>query len=431
MHAPRRPPNEEPAARHLLVVGGGPAGFFGAIRAKEVDPDLRVDILEASERPLGKVAISGGGRCNLTHACLDPARLVQFYPRGQRALRGVFARFGPEHTLAWFRAHGVPLVTEEDGRVFPASHDARSIVECLVETARRAGIGFHARQGVSACEARETGFLLRTRDRVWTAEHVLLATGSSRGGFELSASLGHGLVPPVPSLFTFRIKDERLQGLAGVSVPRVVGHLKVGDRSVGPQEGALLVTHWGLSGPVVLRLSAWGARELHASGYKGELRIDLLPGTSQEALREGLRAQKDETPKRVAWNESPVPLPRRLWQALVGAAGVGAEAPWGHVPQATLNRLAETLKRLSFRVEGKGPFKEEFVTAGGVPLDEVDLRTMESRVRPGLFLAGEILDIDAVTGGFNLQNAWSSGFIAGEAVGLSHRRPEGSTHQAR
>lgn len=402
--------------RRLVVVGGGAAGFFAAIRAREQDPELRVDILEASSRPLAKVAISGGGRCNVTHACFDVTRLVGFYPRGYRALRGVFGRFGPQDTVAWFQARGVPLVAEDDGRMFPATHDARTIVDCLVDAAREAGAALHLGQGVRACERGEGGFRVRTRATTWEADYVLLATGSSPQGHACATSLGHALVEPVPSLFTFEVRDARLEGLAGVSLPRVVGRLSTGNGPSVQQEGALLVTHWGLSGPLVLRLSAWGARDLHESGYRADLRLDLAPDMPQERLRETLLRQKASTPRRQVGHEVPLPLPRRLWQALVEAEGILVTATWGQVPQAALNRLAERLKQAIFRVEGKGPFKEEFVTAGGVPLGEVDLRTMQSRVCPGLYLAGEILDVDALTGGFNFQHAWSSGWIAGDAV---------------
>jgi predicted Rossmann fold flavoprotein len=358
------------------------------------------------------VLVSGGGRCNVTHACFDVERLTGFYPRGGNALRGVFSRFGPADTIRWFEARGVPLKTEADGRMFPVSDDARTIVDCLLEGARRSRVRVEVKRPVERVMKRRRGFDL---DGL-AADRVILASGGTRSGYGIAAGLGHAIVPPVPSLFTFKILDPRLDGLAGVSVSVARARLEVeGHRPVGG-EGPLLITHWGLSGPLVLRLSAWGARALHASGYRGTLLVDLVPSRSQEQVRSELLSRKARGGRKHIANEPAFDLPKRLWQRIVEAVDIPPERVWSEAPQKGLNRLAEMLKRARFEVAGKGAFKEEFVTAGGVPLDEIDLRSMQSRVCPGLWLAGEILDVDALTGGFNFQNAWSTGWIAGGAA---------------
>lgn len=394
------------------MVGGGAAGFFAAIRAREVNPRLEVTILEAHSRPLGKVKISGGGRCNVTHHCFDAAQLVAYYPRGSAALRGVFSRFGPRETVAWFEARGVKIKTEADGRMFPVTDDSQTIIDCLLDTARRAGVRLETRRTVTALKRSAGGFELDGE----RADRVVLATGGTPTGHALAAMAGHTLVAPVPSLFTFKLKDPRIDGLAGVSVPWVKGRLEVdGERAV-VQEGPLLVTHWGLSGPVVLRLSAWGARALHGAGYRAVLLLDLVPTLDFESIRERLLARKRAGDRKQIGTEPAVELPRRLWQRLVEGCDLDAQRPWREAQQKGLNRLAEMLKRARFEVAGKGQFKEEFVTAGGVPLREMDMKTMQSRLAPGLFVVGELLDVDALTGGFNFQNAWSTGWIAGEAA---------------
>jgi predicted Rossmann fold flavoprotein len=385
----------------LVVVGGGAAGVFAAITAREANRRLDVTVLESLPQLLSKVKISGGGRCNVTHHCFDVDRLVTFYPRGGRELRGVFRRFGPSDVVRWFTKRGVALKTEDDGRMFPVSDESQTIIDCLLQAASRARVALRTR--VKAVD-------------LPAADFVLLASGSSPSGYRLAASCGHSLVAPVPSLFTFNVSDERLGGLAGVSMPSVRGRLSVGNQPAVVQDGPLLITHWGLSGPVVLRLSAWGARPLHASQYHGQLWIDFFPALQQDEVRARLLAQKQATPRKLAVNEGPLPMPKRLWERLLAHDGIEARQAWGDVSKATLGRLAESLKRSTFEVRGKGVFKDEFVTAGGVPLAEVDLKTMQSKKRAGLYLAGEILDVDALTGGFNFQNAWSTGWIAGTAI---------------
>lgn len=396
----------------LVVVGGGAAGIFAAIRAREVNPRLEVIVLEASSRPLGKVRISGGGRCNVTHACFDVDRLVESYPRGGGALRGLFRRFGPRETVAWFEARGARLKTESDGRMFPVTDDAATIVEALLRRAQQVGVRIELGRAVKRVAREHKRFLV---DDV-VADQVILATGGAKAGFELAAGCGLEVVPPVPSLFTFKVKDPRLEGLAGVSVAHVRGALEVEGRPTVTQEGPLLVTHWGLSGPVVLRLSAWGARLLAETGYRARLRLDLLPDMSQDEVRACLQARKARGDRKHVGNEPALALSRRLWQRLVEACAIPLDRAWAEVPGAGLNRLAEMGKRAVFEVAGKAAFKEEFVTAGGVALSALDLRTMACRDVAGLYCVGELIDVDAVTGGFNFQNAWSTGWIAGEAA---------------
>ncbi len=402
--------------KRLIVVGGGAAGFFGAIRAKEMNPQLEVLLLESAVKPLGKVKISGGGRCNVTHACFDVGRLVQYYPRGQRELKGVFSRFGPQETVDWFESHGVRLKTESDGRIFPVTDNSQTIIDCLLGVAQSVGVKIQVKTPVQAILKTNVGYDVITSHQRFQADAILLATGSSRKAYEWTTSLGHTVIEPVPSLFTFNIQDEKLQNLAGISFPSVKGVLEVPGEKAIIQEGPLLITHWGLSGPVVLKLSAWGARVLYHSQYQGKFIVDFSPEIDQESLRQNLIAQKAKTPKRYIENECPLTLPKRFWQSLLVTEEIVPETQWGDVPQKTLNRLSETLKRCVFEIHGKGVFKEEFVTAGGVSLKEIDLKTMESRLAPGLYLAGEIIDVDGLTGGFNFQNAWSTGWIAGESA---------------
>lgn len=386
----------------VIVVGGGAAGFFAALRAAELHPDWRVTILESAAKPLGKVRISGGGRCNVTHDCPELSRLVTHYPRGGKQLRPVLARFGCPDTRRWFEERGVPLKVEADGRVFPVSDNSQTIIDCLTNEARRLKVEVVTRTPVSHLEQ---GFTVEGRP----ADRVILACGSSPAGYRMAQKMGHSLIPPVPSLFTFSIADERLDGLQGISLPKVKATL--GDIT---QEGPLLITHWGLSGPAVLKLSAWGARELADRSYQADLRVDMLPEMKDEELRQRLLGGK--TSNKQIGAVSPIPFPKRLWERWVACAGIDPKKPYSEVPDKALNKLTEAIKRAPFVIQGKGVFKEEFVTAGGVPLNEVDLDTMQSRKCPGLYLAGEILDVDGVTGGFNFQSAWATGWVAGSSV---------------
>ena len=407
----------------LVVVGGGAAGFFAAIRAAREAPGARVLLLEATRTPLQKVRISGGGRCNVTHHQFDPAALVKRYPRGAKELRGVLSKFGPRETMAWFEARGVKLKVEEDGRVFPTTDDSETVVRALLDEAARAGVEVRTGDTVKEAAPAEGGLRVVLKGgEALDAAALLLATGSNPQGLALARRLGHTVVPGVPSLFTFEVKDPRLEGLAGVSVERVRAKARLPDGSAFEQEGPLLVTHWGLSAHAVLRLSAWGARAFHASGYRGTLVVDWAPDVREDELRRRAEAMRADRPRGTVGAHPLVPeLPRRLWERLVEAAGGDVEMRWAEVPNRGVQKLVEELKRGAFPIQGKGPFREEFVTAGGVERKEVDWRTMESRLVPGLFFAGEVLDVDALTGGFNLQNAWSTGWLAGGGMAARAR----------
>jgi len=404
----------------IVVIGAGASGFFGAIAAAESNPNAQVTLFEAGPTVLAKVKISGGGRCNVTHACYDAAALVQHYPRGGKALRGVFTRFQPRDTVAWFTDRGVMLKTEPDGRLFPESDDSQTIIDCLNSSAAIAGVKIKTQAAVKKIIRQDHGFTLVFRnDETLECDRVLLATGSSAVGHQIAKDLGHTLEQSVPSLFTFNIRDPRLTDLPGVSVP--MAKLKLNGLELGTkleQSGPLLVTHWGLSGPAVLKLSAWGARLLHQINYQAQLNINWLPNTNPETLKDSLIKVKSQLARKTVAAQCPVLLPRRLWESLTIAAGISPEMRWSDLSKPMLNLLLQELLNGTYQISGKGVFKEEFVTCGGVNLKEVDFKTMESRICPGLYFSGEVLDIDGVTGGFNFQSAWSTGWIAGNAMVL-------------
>jgi predicted Rossmann fold flavoprotein len=400
----------------VIVVGGGPAGFFAAIRCAELNPKLRVLIIEKASQTLGKVIISGGGRCNVTHACFEPAQLITYYPRGGIELRGAFSRFQPGDTVKWFESRGVKLKTEADGRMFPVTDDSRTIANCLRESARRAKVRVELRTSLLKVEKTSRGgFRLEVRNEAKVSylqtRKLLIATGSDRKTLDTVKALGHSLIDPVPSLFTFNIKDKRIDGLAGVSVENAT--LKMDAIT---SHGALLVTHWGLSGPAVLRLSAWGARELFEKNYHAKLIVNWLDDYSLDKALDILQRNKDwkeNVRKKVSTNPAFSQIPLSLWKQLVHFIG---DKNWGDVSKIELRKLANELTAGEFEIHGKGQFKEEFVTCGGVRLREVDFQSMESRLMPGLHFAGEVLDIDGVTGGFNFQAAWTTGWHAGQAM---------------
>lgn len=376
-------------------------------------------LLEAAREPLGKVRISGGGRCNVTHACFDPAVLVQHYPRGGKALRGAFTRFQPQDTVAWFRRRGVVLKTEADGRMFPTTDDSATIVDCLMRAAAAAGVQVKTGAAVTAVQRDEQGFGVQLRTgEMLRGDRLLLATGSSPQGHRIAQELGHTLEPPVPSLFTFNVPEPGLRALAGVSVESAQVMVKCPDQKPLTQTGPLLVTHWGLSGPAVLKLSAWGARALHDCGYRAIAQIHWLPAQSPDSLRQVLQQTKTDWGKRVIRAAAPpeISLPRRLWNYLGDRAQISPDQRWADLSKTQINRLLQELTQSQHAISGKGVFKEEFVTCGGVSLKQVDFKTMESRLCPGLYFAGEILDIDGVTGGFNFQSAWTTGWLAGRAI---------------
>lgn len=400
----------------VVVVGGGPAGFFAAIRCAELNPQLRVLILEKASQTLGKVLISGGGRCNVTHACFDPSKLIAFYPRGRNELRGAFSRFQPADTVKWFESRGVKLKTESDGRIFPVTDSSETIANCLREAAQKAGVKIQVGAGLLGVEKISMGrFRLKVRSEAQAVEietkKLLFATGSDRKSLQIVQSLGHTVIDPVPSLFTFNIKDKRIDGLAGVSVEDVT--LKMDSITT---RGAALITHWGLSGPAVLRCSAWGARILYEKKYASSLTINWLsdykPAAALEVLQRN-KEWKENARKKVSASPAFSQIPLRLWKQLTYFIG---EKNWADVSKAELQKLAQELTAGEFQITGKGQFKEEFVTCGGVSLKEVDFKTMQSRIVDNLYFAGEVLDIDGITGGFNFQSSWTTGWIAGNAL---------------
>jgi predicted Rossmann fold flavoprotein len=400
----------------VIIAGGGPAGFFAAIRCAESNPQLRVLIIEKSSQTLGKVLISGGGRCNVTHACFDPAQLITNYPRGGRALRGAFTRFQPADTVKWFEERGAKLKTESDGRMFPVTDSAKTIADILLFEAKHAGVKVHV--GTTMLKAEKSprgGFRLEVRKDTEVfhlqTKGLLIATGSDSKTREIVKSLGHSIEEPVPSLFTFNVKDKRIEGLAGVSVENVT--LKMDALT---QRGPMLITHWGLSGPAVLRLSAWGARILFEKKYRSTLTVNWLGEYKLDSALEVLQRNKDwheNARKKVAAQPAFSQIPVRLWKQLTQFIG---DKNWGDVSKAELRKLAEELTAGQFMIQGKGQFKEEFVTCGGVKLNEVDFKTMQSQIVEGLFFAGEVLDIDGITGGFNFQSSWTTGWLAGNAM---------------
>lgn len=399
----------------ILVVGGGAAGFFGAIALAENNPTKKVILVEKNRQLLSKVRISGGGRCNVTHSCFDPAVLVKNYPRGHQALRGPFSRFQPLDTIQWFKERGVELKTEADGRMFPVTDDSETIIQCLLRSANKAGVEIRAECGLEEIIPQsEGGFLVKlTNNQEMLCECILIATGSSPKIYDCLAKLGHRIVPAVPSLFTFNTPGSPLLELAGISVSKV--HVKIADTNL-EQTGPLLITHWGLSGPAILKLSAWGARILHDMKYQAQVIINWLPDFSLEELIEKIQTFKTVNPAKQISTESPIELPKNLWKKLTTIAQISPEMRWSYLSKNQLNTLLDTLQKNAFQIQGKSTYKEEFVTCGGIHLDDVNFKTMESKKCPGLYFAGEVLDIDGVTGGFNFQNAWTTSWIASRGV---------------
>lgn len=411
--------------KNIFVAGGGAAGFFAAISGAEklraAGVETPVTICEATAHPLAKVRVSGGGRCNVTHACFEPRELVKKYPRGGRELLGAFHRWQPRDTVAWFAEHGVELKTEADGRMFPVTDDSATIVDCLMAAAEKAGVkvltslGVRKVERVSSDPAVADFWVTLTDGSGVRCDRLLLATGGNKSsvGTVIAQALGHTIEPPVPSLFTFHIDDNRLIGLSGVSVESA-GTSVPGTKL--REGGPLLITHWGLSGPAILKLSAWGARELAAVNYEFPLAVNFAAPHTRESLGRELTAVREKNLRKQIATWSPLEMPQRLWERLVTSAGIGATTPWAQVGNAALATLAAQITGAEFKVVGKSLFKEEFVTCGGVRLSEVDFKTMQSRACAGLYFAGEVLDIDGVTGGFNFQSAWTTGWIAGQTM---------------
>jgi predicted Rossmann fold flavoprotein len=396
----------------IIIVGGGAAGFFTAINIVEKNPKLKVAILERGQEVLSKVRVSGGGRCNVTHACFVPNDLVKFYPRGEKELRGPFHQFCSGDTIEWFEKHGVELKIEDDGRMFPVSNSSQTIIDCFLSVTKKLGIDIVIGQSVQSIFKAETYWKVETNHDTYSCQKLIMTTGSNPKIWELLTEIGHTIVPPVPSLFTFNIKDKRIKDLMGVSA---LASVKVKSSKLSAS-GPLLITHWGMSGPGILRLSAWGARELADKKYQFAIQVNWLNDLTLEETEEKLKELKLEHSKKAVSKKSPFDFPNRLWESLVLASEISEETKWADLSKKQLQNLAQQLTQGEFQVNGKSTFKEEFVTAGGIDLKEINFKTMESKLHENLFFAGEILNIDAITGGFNFQNAWTGGFIIAKAI---------------
>lgn len=396
----------------IIIIGGGAAGFFSAINIVEKNPKLKVAILERGKECLSKVRISGGGRCNVTHACFVPNDLVKFYPRGEKELKGPFHQFCSGDTIEWFEKHGVELKIEEDGRMFPVTDSSQTIIDCFEKAVQKLGIKVYTSQSVQSLFYKGDVWKIETQKDQFQAEKIVVATGSNPKIWELLQQLGHEIVSPVPSLFTFNIKDIRIKDLMGVSAEVSV---KVKNSKLAAS-GPLLITHWGMSGPAILRLSAWGARELFDKNYQFSIQINWLKDQNFEEVMEVLQELKLENAKKNIDKFCPFALPKRLWESILIASSISLDTKWADLNKKQLNKLAEELTAASFQVNGKSTFKEEFVTAGGIDLKEINFKTMQSKLLPNVYFAGEVLNIDAITGGFNFQNAWTGGFILSENI---------------
>ncbi len=412
-----------PSSQHLIVIGGGAAGIFCAVNAARKHPGLHVTVLEKTGKLLSKVKVSGGGRCNVTHACFEIAEMAKRYPRGGHFVRKAFHRWFTTDTIAWFRERGVELATEEDGRMFPVTNSSQTIIDCLMKEVNRYGVEIRMHAEVKMVSPVESGdgpvspgFQVELADgRLLDADYVCVACGGYPKSrmFDWIRQLGHSIEEPVPSLFTFNMPGDPITKLMGISVPEVQVKV-IGSRLV--EKGPLLITHWGLSGPVILRLSAWGARELAAGGYRFGIQVNWLPTYSEQQVRERLQDLRQELGGRQVSSGNPFGLPQRLWDYWLGQADIPAGVRWADLPAKGANRLVGLSSAGAFTIQGKTTFKEEFVTAGGVRLSEIEPSTGQSRKVPGLFFAGEILDVDGITGGFNFQHAWTSGWVVANSI---------------
>lgn len=395
----------------VIIIGGGAAGFFTAINCAEKKAELKIAILERGKEVLTKVKISGGGRCNVTNATFEPNELVKFYPRGEKELRSAFHRFHCGDTMQWFQKQGVALKTEEDGRVFPVSNSSQTIIDCFQRLTKKHHIQVYTTQSVQALSVENNLWKITTQSQIYFASNVVFATGSNPKMWQLISQLGHTIVPPVPSLFTFNINNEKFTQLMGISA---FTSLKIKGSKLN-SSGNVLITHWGLSGPAVLKLSAFGARELFEKEYKFTLQINWANVALDEIITQ-LKIIKTEHTKKAVISKSFFGLSSRLWHYLVEVSGINEQQKWADISNKNLQHLAQLLYNSEFEVNGKSTFKEEFVTAGGIALKEIDFKTMQSKLHPNLYFAGEVLNIDAITGGFNFQNAWTGGFIVAESI---------------
>ncbi len=397
----------------IVIIGGGAAGFFTAINAKELNPNLDITILEKGKDVLQKVKISGGGRCNVTHACFEPKELTKFYPRGQKELLGPFHQFMTGDTFEWFENKGVPLKIENDNRVFPEANTSQAIIDCFHKEINRLNIKVLTSKAVTTFNKQDEKWIIKTKEEEFVADKLVIAAGSSKKIWDISKELNHSIIPTVPSLFTFNIKDDRIKDLGGVSVPNAT--VKINGTKL-ENYGPLLITHWGMSGPAVLKLSAFGARILADKNYKYSVSVNWL-SKSEEQISEELLDLKNKNSRKQIGLKSPFPeIPRRLWERLIIASKIRLQQNWADTNKTQLSSLAEQLTKATFNADGKSTFKEEFVTAGGIDLKEINFKRFESKLHKNLFYVGEILNIDAVTGGFNFQNAWTGGWICANAL---------------
>jgi predicted Rossmann fold flavoprotein len=403
----------------LIVVGGGAAGFFCAINAARLSPTLEVVIVEKTSKLLSKVRVSGGGRCNVTHACFSIAEMIKKYPRGASFLKKAFHHFFTTDTIAWFKDRGVELKTESDGRMFPSSNSSQTIVDCLMQEANRYGVEILMNKEVKAVNKVNDSFeLLFSNDTTLAANFLCIASGGypKSTQFEWLHQIGHTIEAPVPSLFTFNMPGNPINALMGISVERV--QVKIMGSKLA-EEGPLLITHWGMSGPAILKLSAWGARELAAKNWQFGMVVNWLPAYNEQTLKDKFQLIRFDIAAQKISNRNPFLLPQRLWEYLLQQSGVNENSRWADLPAKEQNKLIKNICAQEFSVNGKTTFKEEFVTSGGIALEEVEHASMQSKIAPGLFFAGEVLNVDGVTGGFNFQNAWTTGWIAAKAIALN------------
>lgn len=392
--------------KKIAIIGGGAAGFFTAANLDQA-LGAQTIIFEQSSLPLQKVRVSGGGRCNVTHACFDPRELVEFYPRGKKELRSVFSRFQPSDTMDWFEKRGVALKIEDDNRIFPVSNSSLSIIECLMDQVEKNQVQVNLSEGISSIQFQNDKFLLTSKNNQYEFEKVIFTPGSSVKSMDLMRNLGHNIVKPIPSLFTFNCKDARLKDLMGISFEWAeisIPQIKM------EAEGPLLITHWGLSGPGILRLSAWGALELHKLNYEFDIKINFVQKTKDECI-EFINEFKSNHTKKSIYKINPFTFPKRFWNRILELLKIQPELTYSNLNKDQIQKISQELTEGIYSIKGKSTFKDEFVTAGGVDLKEIDFKTMQSKIHPNLYIAGEILNIDAITGGFNFQACWSEGYI--------------------
>ncbi|MEX0608429.1 MAG: NAD(P)/FAD-dependent oxidoreductase [Balneolaceae bacterium] len=397
----------------IAVIGGGAAGFFAALSCKAHHPSANVHLYEKSAKLLAKVKVSGGGRCNVTHSCFKVGELVKNYPRGERPLKKAFGIFNPNHTIEWFKARGVELKTESDGRMFPVTDDSQTIIDCLTKEARKLGVSIKLNSPIKSIQKLSDGFQLGfKKSEIKKVDKVIIATGGSprESGFDWLKDLGHSVEEPVPSLFTFNMPDEPVKELMGVVVNPVEARIQ---GSKLKSEGPLLITHWGMSGPAILKLSAFGARELHERNYNFVVMINWAGSKGEEEIRSALKSVVEHHTKKKVTNVNPFNMPNRMWEFLLNKLSLADDMIWENLGKKNINRLTHIIFNDEYEVRGKTTFKEEFVTCGGIKLSEIDMKSMQSKIVPGLYFAGEVLNIDGITGGFNFQAAWTTGFISG------------------